>query len=254
MGKLIKYEIRKQRTSRMIIFIALAAALLVFWGGLIFKNDLMTALSIMGMTFGACLVLFYTGIESILLLNRDLRTKQSYMLWMLPKTSWEILGAKFISAILQMLIVFGICGLAVSASIALAVWKTEGFKNLASAAQKISSLFVEGGLGWTDILILALVLFLCWSLIIMVGFLSVILSRTLLIKSRFAGFLAAVLFFVINFVIEKGYLFINKFPGADELPQISVTGWSVAEMIYYIVVAAAVFVISGLLAEKKLSV
>ena len=30
MGKLIKYELRKQRTSRMVIFIALAIALICF--------------------------------------------------------------------------------------------------------------------------------------------------------------------------------------------------------------------------------
>ena len=81
MGKLIKYEIRKQRASRMVIFVALAAALIMFWGGLLFENDMMMAISIMAMTFGAFLVLFYTGIESILVLNRDLRTKQSYMPW-----------------------------------------------------------------------------------------------------------------------------------------------------------------------------
>lgn len=254
MGKLIKYEIRKQRTSRMVIFIALAAALIAFWFGLIFKNDMLTALSIMAMSCGALLVLFYTGIESILVLNRDLRTKQSYMLWMLPKSSWEILGAKFISAILQMLIVFGICGAAVGVSAALAIWKAAGFENLARSVQEISRLFVEGGLRWTDLVLLALILFLCWSLIIMVGFLSVILSRTLLIKSRFAGVLAVVLFFVINLLIEQVYECICRFPGVQDFPRIGVTGWSVIDTVYYIVIVAAVFGISGLLAEKKLSV
>lgn len=57
---------------------------------------------------GAFLVLLYTGIESIIVLNRDLKTKQSYILWMLPKSVWEILGAKFISAFLQMLFVFAL--------------------------------------------------------------------------------------------------------------------------------------------------
>ena len=254
MGKLIKYEIRKQRASRMVIFVALAAALIMFWGGLLFENDMMMAISIMAMTFGAFLVLFYTGIESILVLNRDLRTKQSYMLWMLPKSSWEILGAKFISAILQMLIVFGVCGLAVGVSTALAVWKVAGFEKLAMAVKEFSWLFVEGGLKWTDLVLLALVLFLCWSLVIMVGFLAVIISRTLLVKSRFAGFLAVVLFFVINIVIEQLYAAINRFPGFDSLSGIGVTGWSIVDTIYYIIVAAAVFGLSGLLAEKKLSV
>lgn len=107
---------------------------------------------------------------------------------------------------------------------------------------------------WTDLALLALVLFLCWSLVIMVGFLAVIISRTLLVKSRFAGFLAVVLFFVINIVIEQLYAAINRFPGFDSLSGIGVTGWSTVDTIYYIIVAAAVFGLSGLLAEKKLSV
>lgn len=39
MGKLIKYELRKQRTSRLVILAALAAGLLTFWGGLLFDNN-----------------------------------------------------------------------------------------------------------------------------------------------------------------------------------------------------------------------
>ena len=88
MRKLIKYELRKQRTSRMVIFIALAITLIGFWAGLLFKNESLMAVCIAVMIAGAFLVLFYTGIESILVLNRDLRTKQSYMLWMLPKSVW----------------------------------------------------------------------------------------------------------------------------------------------------------------------
>ena len=107
MGKLIKYEWKKQRMSRMVILIGLGVCLLLFLGGLLFQSDLTLAASILLLAFGSILVLFYTGIESILVLNRDLRTRQSYMLWMVPKSVWEILGAKYICAFLQMLFVFG---------------------------------------------------------------------------------------------------------------------------------------------------
>lgn len=51
--------------------------------------------------FVGMFVFFYMGIESLLILNRDLKTKQSHMLWMVPMQSWKILGAKYIAAILQ---------------------------------------------------------------------------------------------------------------------------------------------------------
>ena len=96
MGKIIKYEWRKQRTARLIILFGLVVCLLAFLAGIILKKDTTVALSIGIMFAGAFLVIFYTGIESLLVFNRDLRTKQSHMLWMIPKSVWEILGGKFI--------------------------------------------------------------------------------------------------------------------------------------------------------------
>ena len=108
MGKLIKYEWKKQRTSRLVIMAAQTVGILAFVWGLIFDKGNASAAGIVVvlMVCMAFLVLLYTGIESILVLNRDLRTKQSYMLWIVPKSILEILGAKFIAAILQMFVVF----------------------------------------------------------------------------------------------------------------------------------------------------
>lgn len=96
----------------MVILAMLVVGILAFVWGLIFDrgNGGAAGVVVVLMFSMAFLVLLYTGIESILVsilvLNRDLRTKQSYMLWMVPKSIWEILGAKFVSAILQMFVVF----------------------------------------------------------------------------------------------------------------------------------------------------
>ena len=50
--------------------------------------------------------------------NRDLEDEAELYALMLPRSIWEILGAKFISAILQMLIVFGVSCAAVAVSTA----------------------------------------------------------------------------------------------------------------------------------------
>lgn len=251
MGKLIKYELRKQRTSRMVIFIALAITLIGFWAGLLFKNESLMAVCIAVMIAGAFLVLFYTGIESILVLNRDLRTKQSYMLWMLPKSVWEILGAKFISAILQMLIVFGISGIAIGISSTVAVLKIGGLADLVRMGQELSGLFIRGGLHWTDLVYLAFVIFLSWTLVIMTGFLAVILARTLLIRSKFAGGLAVIFFFVINFVIERIYDLIYRIPALAALPALE---WNIWDTLFYVIICLLLFGASGVLADRKLSV
>ena len=88
MLKLVKYEWKKQRTSRLVILGLLAAGLIAFWGGILFRNDTVTVLSLAFLYTFAVMVLFYTGVESVLVFNRDLRTKQSYMLFMVPRY-WE---------------------------------------------------------------------------------------------------------------------------------------------------------------------
>ena len=102
MGKLMKYEWKKQRTSRMIVMVALAVCVLTFLGGMLVEKDALMGISATLLLVGSYFVVFYMGIESILILNRDLKTKQSYMIWMTPKSVWEILGAKFVVAIAQM--------------------------------------------------------------------------------------------------------------------------------------------------------
>ena len=108
MGKLMKYEWKKQRTSRMIVMVALAVCVLTFLGGMLVEKDALMGISATLLLVGSFFVVFYMGIESILILNRDLKTKQSYMIWMTPKSVWEILGAKFVVAIVQMFFVFAL--------------------------------------------------------------------------------------------------------------------------------------------------
>ena len=105
MVKLLKYEMKKQQTSRMVIGSILLVCVLGFALGMLLGREKL-AVSLAVMMLATFFVVFYVGIESILVLNRDLKTKQSYMLWMIPKSIWEILGSKFLAAILQMLIVF----------------------------------------------------------------------------------------------------------------------------------------------------
>lgn len=255
MGKLIKYEVRKQRTARLVILSALAVGLLVFWGGLLFDKERVMGVTIALMFSAAILVLFYSGIEGVLVLNKDLRTKQSYMLWMVPKSIWEIMGAKFISSILQMLIMFALFAAAGGACLASAVLKVDGFASLLDAFWILSSAFVEGGIHWTDMVQIAFLIFLAWSLVIMIGFFAVILSRTVLVKSRFAGLVAVILFFVINFVVERGYDLLCSIPAISAMfGSGNLTGLSVFDVLYYLVVCGILFTASSLVADKKLSV
>lgn len=92
MGRLIKYELKKQQTSRNIILALLLVFLLAVVVGTFTENGNTVGISVMLEMFVGMFVFFYMGIESLLILNRDLKTKQSHMLWMVrckAGRSWE---------------------------------------------------------------------------------------------------------------------------------------------------------------------
>lgn len=252
MGKLIKYELKKQRTSRMIILVMLLFAILIFAWGLLFNSPTIAGICTMLLFFGALLVLLYTGIESILILNKDLKTRQSYMLWMLPKSVWEILGAKFISAFLQMLFVFALFLAAGCIGLGISIVEIGGIRAIADLVNDLLKNGLQIAISPVDIIMLALYIFIAWMGVIFVGFLSVILARTFLANSRFAGLAATILFFVINILIERVYNLFQEIPGIQgmKLPG----GWNIWDIVYYVLICLILFAVSGWIADRKLSV
>ena len=252
MGKLIKYELRKQRASRMVIFIALAIALVGFWTGILFMNNTLMGVSAAAMVFGAVFVLFYTGIEVILVFNRDLRTKQSYMLWMVPHSTYEILGAKLIAGILQMVFVFlaffaaGVVTVTVTAA-------SEG--SLGDLLRSLGRLFKEvtnSNVDWGAFFGVCLLLLISWINVMMVGFLAIILTRTVLLNARFGGVIAVIVFFLINIGIERIYVLFDSL--IDMAPLGGMGGVSLFDYIFYIVMTVLAFFLTGWIADEKLSV
>ena len=229
MGRLIKYELKKQQTSRNIILALLLVFLLAVVVGTFTENGNTVGISVMLEMFVGMFVFFYMGIESLLILNRDLKTKQSHMLWMVPMQSWKILGAKYIAAILQ---IFFISAAYVLAAIAC-----------------ILSLIAK--MDWITLMAIFLFFFLAWTCVIATGFLAVIVSRTVLINSRFAGIVSFILFFVINGIVEYIY---NLFAKYGLMGIHSGLYIGIGECAFYIVACIILFVISSVLAEKKLSV
>ena len=107
---------------------------------------------------------------------------------------------------------------------------------------------IEGGVNWLWFFLFVLMLFIVWTEVIMIGFLAIIISRTLFLNSRFAGLFSVVLFFVINWIIERGYALMCRITGG------STVEIQIQDYLYYVIVGIILFIVSGILADKKLSV
>ena len=174
------------------------------------------------------------------------------MIWMTPKSVWEILGAKFVVAIVQMFFVFA---LYVIAGLLCFVGMLQYVGELGNEFAIIRDSFIQlSGEGQliAQIIWNLFCIFVGWIEVVMVGYLAVIGSRTILRNSKYAGGISIVAFFGITFIIEKIYNLIS-----NVLPNVEVEGdsfFGVGYPAYYIIICVIVFLLSGWMADKKLSV
>ena len=107
MLKLMKYEFRKTLSAKLLL-LGIAAALQIFFMISLYadkENALGISIVLLSaLAFGGILMI---GLYSVMTLHRDMNTKQSYMLFMTPNSSYGILGAKVLENGLSILLAGG---------------------------------------------------------------------------------------------------------------------------------------------------
>lgn len=246
MLKLMKYELRKTAFSKLVLLVITAVAELAFLLGVFLKKDNLLAIGIVFLFMCAVFGVIYIGIESVNVLYRDLNTKQSYMLFLTPKSSYEILGAKILENGISIVMAGVFFALLAALDITVATLYIGGLKemiNLVSSFMEInwSVTFTPAEVAFYFFGLLA-----SWIVYIVNADLSVILSASVLAGKKgsiIAGFL---IFMVISAIIGKAL---------DLIPVLQST-----ELTFVIYIAAAfaiaavLYLISGWIMEKKLSV
>lgn len=94
MGKLLKYELRKTWVLKLIVLGMTAVAEIVFLAGLWAKQEQTLGIGILLLSLLGLGSIMAIGLYSLVVLHRDMNTKQSYMLFMTPNSTYRILGAK----------------------------------------------------------------------------------------------------------------------------------------------------------------
>ena len=203
MLKLMKYEFRKQAFSKLIILTLVGLLELMFFFGVVSdkENVIVMSMSLLAMfTIGA---LFYLAFESIITYSNDLKQKCSYMLFLTPNTSYSIVGAKVLTAGLQ-IILAGI--------IFFAVFALDGgvlitkYNALAEAKKIIIQAldeFLKLRIDFSDIVSVVAVVLTSWISTITIAFFSITLSSTFLENKKFKGVVSFIIFIALNFVITK---------------------------------------------------
>ena len=248
MGNLIKYEFRKTLFVKLILLALTGAAELVFLIGVFYNADspgaavgvtLLTLLAIAGITF--------IGIHSMLSLYRDLNTKQSYMLFMTPHSSYTILGAKIIENGLSILAAGAFFALLAFIDLQILLKEFFTFKAILEYFQgflEFANLPVD--ISASTVLLFFLSVLTSWLATIVTAHLAIILSATFLAGKRFSGVVSFVLFIAISLV--SSWL-VNRIPDT-----VALNTHILLACVISLLFAAVCYLLSGWMAEKKLSV
>ncbi len=285
MVKIIKHEFKRTLIPKIVLVCIIVGAWLITTIGMSgMSGDQSSGISVFGTMFNtgmAILVLgiigmfMYLGIESILLLAKDVNTKEGYMLFMTPNKYSKILGGKMIMMLISLVVATGL-------TIALSVGLFELFlyKNEINLALILKSpLFQEFTSFFENAFIIknlfgAIVLNITsWCYVVTVGYLVVILTSFIKIKSNAAKSLLAIVIFItinqfISFIIS---LIVRVFSSEYEMIGVSSRPFVTESIMIrdflegfytfafvtsaiYVILAVGAFVLSVKLLEKKVSI
>ena len=204
MSKLIKYEFRKTWPAKLVVLAFTLIAEIVFLVGVFGDNPDRTGIGIALLALTAMFGIFAIGVQSLVILHRDMSTKQSYMLFMTPNSRWAILGAKVLENGLSVLLSGAFFALLALGDLSLLLGKNHQLEQLWTMIQDVWRSFnAEIELNQMNFLLFALFIVISWVNTVMTAVLADVVACALLNGKRFSGLIAFILFLVLNYLTAK---------------------------------------------------
>ena len=246
MFRLLKYELRKTIMSKLILAGITLVAQAVFLTGLWNNRENTLAIGAVLLFFIAIIGIAAAGILSVVTLHRDMNTKQGYMLFMTPNSSYKILGAKVIECALSILLagVFFFAlgwldfGLLLGKGVNQQIWDM--------LREMIQSINDKIQLDAPHIAALVFSILSSWLCTITTAYLADVVSSSLLNGKKGNGIVTFLLFLALNYAISK---LLGLVPASLSIITVLVLQGAAA-----LVLAVIMYVITARLMEKYLSV
>lgn len=248
MLKLMKYEFRKTMFSKLVILVITAIAEVLYLAGVFLKLDRGMAWGIVGLVLCCLIGLFYVGIESLLVFHRDLNTKQSYMLFLLPKNSYEIMGAKVLENGLSLLLAGCFFAALAAIDLTVGVLYIGGLQDFLDLVRSLlESIQVEVSLSGPQTFVTFLMYLSFWLMNIVTGFLAIVLSATVFAGKKFSGTVSFLVYLLFSLGTER----LTNFITPDFQNEMLNTGLLI---VLALAITAVMYALSGWIMERKLSV
>ena len=238
MSKLLKYEFKKSKNVTLAILLITAIGEALFVTGTIAGAIPLTSSGALILAFAATFGMFIMAVQSIDILHRELNTNQSYMLFLTPRNSYQILGSKILSSAISLSLLTALFAVLAALDLLLIGIREVGMPALADGIRRTlgsTDLYMPTGVGKT----------IATAAAIVTAYFADILQATVLRGRKGAGWISFLLFLVLagaaSFLTNKLALLA---PAAGTAVR---SGVSVAFIILF-------FCLGGWIMDRRLSV
>lgn len=246
MLKLMKYEFRKNRLSKLILLVLTAISEVLYLAGVFFEWENGLGFGVLGLTICAMVGIIYIGIESLITFYRDLNTKQSYMLFLTPRSSFQILGAKVLENALSIFLAGLLFALLAAVDISTALIHIGGLEELVNFVKSaLRHINITISINGPQTLIGFMSILTSWLMMIVTGYLAILLSATVLAGKKLSGLISFAIFVLLDWLF--GILL-------NYLPKLEGTMYFVELIGASLVITVVMYLITGWIMERKLSV
>lgn len=249
MLKLMKYEFKKQMFSKLIIVILLAASVALFAVSVILDDIEVAGAAVFLMFMIMMCSIVYVAFEELNVYDKDLKTKQSYMLFMLPQSARSILCAKLLASALQILFTIVIFSAAIGISFGIYSARYDVVKESFEFIKLLLSELDILEINYQTIFRILSILFILWVFMVMLGIFVITLVNTLLSGKRFVTLLSMLVYCLIFWAVVT---IDNRL-----IPSVEDTSAIINNLIgygFYLALILILFFASAWLIDRKLSV
>ena len=240
MMKLLKYEFRKTAFPKLLLFAIILIMECVFLYGCLRNQDDTKALGIILFAMVTMFGFLLVGILSLVTLHKDMNTRQGYMLFMTPNSTYKILGAKVAECGLTLL-ALGAVGLGLGALDFSMVEKEVQF--LTSLLKSFNPDLVPSFSNIASMLFNILCGLLCS---VTTAYLADVISSALLNGKKGNLLITFALFIVLNYVVRKIMLLVPS--------SIGIVASLLLQGAVALALSIVMYVITAKLMERYLSV
>ena len=248
MKNLMKYELRKTLAIKLMILGATALAEIVFLIGLWADKNRMMGIGVgllAMLAFGGVMII---GVASVVILHRDMNTKQSYMLFMTPNNSYRILGAKVlengISILLAGAFYFALAALDITLLFAHEGRLADLWNWLKDLLQSFDARIT---MDTSTLMALTFNLLVTWIGTVCAAYLGDVISTALLNGKRFNGLVSFLAFIALMWLV--GFVQGKATAGISGIQTVFLVDGGIA-----LALAVIMYVLTAQIMERKLSV